>query len=118
MKKNQEKFRVEVVKQFQQLDLEIDLELQQIVAQAASICDVPISSITLLDKNTQYLKVKIGLDLYQTERKLSFCTHAIKSSHLLIVNDMDQDERFYHHPFVVGGPKLKFYFKVLGVFIK
>jgi len=109
MRKNQEKLRVEVVKQFQQLDLEIDQELQQIVAQAALVCNVPVSSITLLDEDTQYLKVKVGLAIDRTERKLSFCTHAIKSDQLLIVADMEQDKRFHHHPLVTGGPKLKFY---------
>lgn len=87
----------------------MDQELQQIVAQAALICDVPISSITLLDEDTQYLKVKVGLNIDRTDRKLSFCTHAIKSDQLLIVNDMEQDKRFHRHPFVTGGPKLKFY---------
>jgi PAS domain S-box-containing protein len=109
MKRNQEELRVEVVKQFQQLDLEIDQELQQIVSQAALICDVPLSSITLIDEDTQYLKVKVGLAIDQTERKLSFCTHAIKSDQIMIVNDMAQDARFIDHPFVTGEPKLRFY---------
>jgi PAS domain S-box-containing protein len=109
MRKNQEKLRVEVVKQFKKLDLGIDKELQKIVSQAALVCDVPVSAITLLDEDTQYLKVKLGLAIDETDKDLSFCIHTIKSDQLLIVSDMEQDKRFYDHPFVIDGPKLKFY---------
>ena len=76
---------------------------------AASTCNVPISLMTLVDKDRQWFKSKVGFETKETRRDWSFCTHAIKENHPLIINDAYQDERFINNPLVTGDPKISFY---------
>ena len=76
---------------------------------AASTCNVPISLMTLVDKDRQWFKSKVGFETKETRRDWSFCTHAIKENHPLIINDAYQDERFINNPLVTGDPKIRFY---------
>ena len=71
-----ETVRVQAVKQFEQFDLQFDSELQELVAMASEICDTPIALITLLDEDTQWLKVRRGIDVESAPRNISFCTYA------------------------------------------
>jgi PAS domain S-box-containing protein len=101
--------RLEVVSQFLQLDTGADKELQNIVNLAADICETPVALLTLLDANTQWFKVKKGVDLTQTPRQLSFCAHAMEQEEVMIVPDMLQDNRFTSNPLVTHAPHIRFY---------
>jgi len=104
-----EELRQKIVKQFEKLDLQYNRELQQTVAFAAKLCQTPISLITLLDKDTQWIKVKKGLNIDRIPRELSFCTHVIERKRLLIINDTHKNACFNKHPFVIGDPMVRFY---------
>src|SRR5476649_3071507 len=97
--------RLKVVKQFEKLNLEYNKELKHTVSFAARMCHAPIAMITLLDEETQWVKVKKGLTIEKTPLENSFCKHAIKNNQLFVVNDMLADERFCRHPHVAGEPK-------------
>ncbi|MCB6183934.1 diguanylate cyclase [Leeia sp. TBRC 13508] len=70
---------------------------------------VPIALITLLDEERQWFKSCIGLPIRETERNLSFCTHAILSDDVMMVEDAREDPRFCRNPFVTGAPHIVFY---------
>ena len=76
---------------------------------ACHTCKVPISLMTLVDKDRQWFKSKVGFHKNETRRDWSFCTHAIKENIPLIVNDAFLDERFVNNPLVKGDPKIRFY---------
>jgi PAS domain S-box-containing protein len=101
--------RLEVVSQFLQLDTEADKDLQNIVNLAADICETPVALLTLLDADTQWFKMKKGVDLTQTPRQLSFCAHAIEQEEMMIVPDLLQDNRFTSNPLVTNAPHIRFY---------
>jgi PAS domain S-box-containing protein len=101
--------RLKVVKQFEKLNLEYNKELKHTVSVAAKLCSSPVAMITLLDEDTQWIKVKKGVTIEQVPSEISFCRHAIKHNYLFIINDTHQDERFCRHPNVTGGPKTRFY---------
>lgn len=104
-----EELRQKVVKQFEKLSLQYNRELQETVSFTAKLCQTPISLITLLDKDTQWIKVKKGLNIDRIPRELSFCTHVIERKSLLIINDTHKDACFNKHPFVIGDPLVRFY---------
>ncbi len=66
---------------------------------------VPISMLTLIDKNRQWFKSQTGLpaDLAEvgcTDREVSICGHVIANDEILIVRDLARDPRFANNPFV------------------
>ena len=106
-----EQLRQNVVKQFERLNLQHNPELRQVVSFAANLCQTPISLITLIDKNTQWIKVKKGINrnIDRMPRELSFCTQFIKRKNLLIIDDTQLDKRFNTHPSVTAAPRIRFY---------
>lgn len=85
-------------------------EFNDLVNLASFICDVPISLITLIDKNTQYHKAKVGIDVDSVPREVSFCAHSITNpDEPLIVEDARLDERFKNNPLVKTDPNIVFY---------
>lgn len=84
-------------------------QFDDIVKLASEICNTPISLVTFVDENRQYIKAKIGMDAEETERRVAFCSHTILADEILIVEDTSLDERFYNNPLVTGNPHAKFY---------
>jgi len=84
-------------------------ELDDITELASFICDTPISLISLVDKDRQWFKSRVGLDAEQTHRSESFCAHILANNQTLIVQDTLEDERFAENPLVSGDPGIRFY---------
>jgi PAS domain S-box-containing protein len=101
--------RLLAVERFKTLDIENDAGFQELVHLAAEICDTPIALLTLIDKDTQWLKVRTGTDVRHLPCKISFCTHTILNDSLLIIPDATRDERFADNPIVTGEPYVRFY---------
>ena len=75
-----------------------------ITSLVASICNMPISLISIIDEDKNYFKSTFGLETEENLRSLSFCGHAINDSEAItIVNDSRIDERFCNNPFVLNG---------------
>jgi two-component system, NtrC family, sensor kinase len=91
------------------LDTAQEKQFDEIVELANEIFKTPITLISLVDANRQWFKAKVGLDACETERDISFCTHAISSGETLIVKDALNDERFKDNPFVLRSPFIRFY---------
>lgn len=104
-----EEKRLQDLYSYKILDKDNDFNLDEITKLAASICEVPIALISLVDKDTQWFKAKTGLQTSQTARDNSFCTHAIEQNELFIVEDSHKDARFKNTPLVLGEPFVRFY---------
>ncbi len=104
-----EDIRLQAVARFLDFDFENDTELQELVELASAVGDTPFALITLLDKDTQYLKVRKGTEETAMPRQVSFCTHTIQQNDIMVVPDMLKDNRFINNPLVSGGPGVRFY---------
>ncbi|MHB0818301.1 PAS domain S-box protein [Stutzerimonas stutzeri] len=76
---------------------------------AAQICDAPIALISLVDDHRQWFKSRLGLDVSQTPREISFCTHTIEGQGIFEISDALQDPRFQQNPLVTDSPHIRFY---------
>lgn len=96
-----EKQRLEAVRSYQLLDTLPEKDFDNITALAASICEVPISLVTLMDADRNFLKSYYGLNFNESPRNTSFCGHAILGDKsLFIVEDARKDPRFENNPLV------------------
>jgi len=91
------------------LDTPHEAEFDEIVKLASSICNMPISLISLVDANRQWFKARVGLNVSETNRDVSFCSHAILQDQLLEIKDTLQDTRFFDNPLVTDDPSIRFY---------
>lgn len=93
------------------LDTSRDARFDRITKLVSELLDVPIVIISLVDRAREWFKSTIGTDISEIGRDLGFCTHGIlqKGDEPFTVVDALQDRRFATHPFVVAGPKLRFY---------
>ncbi|MBA3827519.1 MAG: GAF domain-containing protein [Taibaiella sp.] len=104
-----EENRLESVERFKQLNFSQNKELQEIVALAAEICNVPVAMITLLDEDTNRFLVCQGLDITESPREISFCQYTVLQEGVLEIADTTKDERFITNPMVTNAPGVRFY---------
>ncbi len=102
--------RLEAVRATQLLDTPTESTFDALTQLAAQIFDVPIALVSLVESNRQFLKSRFGLDVTETPRCVSFCTHAIvEPEKTLVVPDATLDERFHDNPLVTGFPHIRAY---------
>lgn len=83
------------------LDTPPEDDYDDIVRIAATVCRAPTATISLVDADRQWFKARVGLDLEETPREISFCAHAILDPNdPLIVEDAAADPRFSDNPLV------------------
>ena len=78
----------------------------------ADVFDVPMVLVSLVDKDRQWFKSKIGIDgISETSRRESFCAWTLlpRTPKVLVVRDAASDPRFENHPLVVGPPHIRSY---------
>jgi PAS domain S-box-containing protein len=102
--------RLESLYQLNILDTLPQSDYDDIVLLASNICDTPIALITFVDRDRQWFKARVGLDLEETSRDISFCAHAIlHPKEVMVVPDTLADERFCDSAVVTGAPHIRFY---------
>lgn len=91
------------------LDTPAEERFDRIVRFAADEFDVPIAMVSLVDRDRQWFKARVGVDACESARETSFCGHAIVQDDVLVVPDAQQDPRFADNPLVLGPPHIRFY---------
>jgi PAS domain S-box-containing protein len=104
-----ENARLLEVEKFLQLNLNHKKEFKDITELASALCEKPISLITLLDQDTNWIKVASGIDIQSSPREISFCQYCIQSEKLLIIPDATKDRRLDNNPLVYSASEVRFY---------
>lgn len=101
--------RIAALHRLEVLDTAVEEPFEKIVTLVRTVLAVPMATVTLVDRDRQWFKAKRGLEVDQTPRSVSFCTHTIQQREPLIVEDTDLDPRFAGTPLVKGPPYIKSY---------
>lgn len=104
-----ESLRLNAVHSLGILDTEPDPRFDEITQKVIARFHVPISTISILDKDREWYKSCQGLAAKEGDRSISFCCHALFSEVFMVVEDTMLDPRFADNPAVVGAPFIRFY---------
>lgn len=97
-----EQQRLLAVSEYNLVDTLPEEDYDNISKLVATICNVPITLITILDRNRNFFKSHHGISLQESPRDISFCAHAILSDEpIFIIEDARVDERFMQNPLVL-----------------
>ncbi len=71
--------------------------------------DCSIALISLVDTDRQWFLARSGVDIRETSRNVSFCSHAIEAGRSLLISDALEDDRFRANAMVTGKPHVRSY---------
>lgn len=91
------------------LDTPPEEPFERITSLLKSVLGVPMTAITLLDTDRQWLKSERGIGVDHTARDISFCTHTIQGREPFVVPDASLDPRFANNPLVTDAPHIAAY---------
>ncbi|TWI57396.1 PAS domain S-box-containing protein/diguanylate cyclase (GGDEF)-like protein [Pseudomonas duriflava] len=104
-----EQARLRLLHSLEILDTPAAETFDRITRVVAEMLKVPIALVSLVDEHRQWFKSKVGLDIVETPRNLSFCAYALHEEDMLVIEDAKADQRFTDNPLVTGTPHIRFY---------
>ena len=91
------------------LDTPPDERFDRHTRRACERFGVPVALVTLVDRDRQWFKSRVGIEYTESPRDESFCAHAILGPDVMQVPDTTLDPRFADSPVVTGPPRVRFY---------
>jgi two-component system cell cycle sensor histidine kinase/response regulator CckA len=86
--------RVGALWNYRILDTPPEERFDDLARLAAYVCGTPIGLVGLIDSSREWFKSRVGWDVSEIPRGVSFCTHTILQPDVLIVSDTLKDQRF------------------------
>ena len=103
------KDRIAKLDALQIMDTAPEPEFDNIALVAKSLLDAPVALISLVHRNRQWFKARIGFDPSETPINQSICAHALQETELLVIPDLQLDPRSRDNPLVMDAPGIRFY---------
>ena len=101
--------RLSALAAYRVVDTAPEAQFDDLASLASRICEAPMAMISLVDRDRQWFKARVGLEITETPREIAFCAHAILGNEVMIVPDAQADARFAGNPLVTGDPGIRFY---------
>lgn len=83
--------------------------LGPVVDIAARMFRMPIAAVNMIGSDHVFFAAAVGTGEMDMRREVSFCAHTINQSHVMVIPDALEDERFYDNPLVTGDAQIRFY---------
>lgn len=106
---NNEEERLNILHTLNIFDKGPNQSLESITQTLAEKLNVPISSISIVDKDKELYVASKGLAAKSGPRDISFCGHALLATNVFIVEDTLKDPRFADNPYTKKTPPIRFY---------
>jgi diguanylate cyclase (GGDEF)-like protein/PAS domain S-box-containing protein len=92
--------RLDTLRAYGILDTVPEERFDRLVRLVATVLQVPMATLTFVDRERQWFKSRIGVAIAETPREVAFCAHAILAEEPLVVEDARHDPRFRDNPLV------------------
>jgi PAS domain S-box-containing protein len=76
---------------------------------AAQICEAPIAYVSVMARERQWFKAKVGIGISEVPVESSVCIHTMQHSGLFVIHDLSKDPRTATYSFVTQPPFARFY---------
>ncbi|MGV3519614.1 ATP-binding protein [Luteitalea sp.] len=104
-----ESARLAALNRYEILDSPPEAAFDDLTAIASQVCGYPIAVMSLVDRDRQWFKSRVGVDVQETPRALAFCAHAILQPDLFEIPNAADDPRFADNELVTSGPGIRAY---------
>ena len=104
-----EQDRLDVLRSYGIIDTEPEPVFNDLAQLAAYVCGTPMSSVSLLDDERQWLKARVGIEVREVPREQTFCQYALHASDVFEISDTQADAAYANNPMVTGAPHIRFY---------
>jgi PAS domain S-box-containing protein len=92
--------RLNALRRYQILDTPPEPAFDRIAEMAATLFQVPMAIVTLVDEDRVWFKSRLGVDADHCARDAGLCSSAIQSPGIYYLRDAAHDERAVGHPLV------------------
>jgi diguanylate cyclase (GGDEF)-like protein/PAS domain S-box-containing protein len=75
----------------------------------ADLINTPIAFLCTTEADCHWFKSRLGFDLDEVPRSISFCDHTLRQEGVMVVRDATRDKRFAGSPMVTGPHHIRFY---------
>jgi len=104
-----ESARLAALYRYEVLDTPPEEAFETVATLVKTVLEMPMVTVSLVDRERQWFKSRIGIADQETPRNISFCTHTVEDTAPLVVSDARLDPRFATSPLVAGPPFIRFY---------
>ncbi len=101
--------RIELLEAYDILNTAPEPEFEDIVLIASEVCQTPVSLVSLVEKDRQWFKARVGFEACETPIEQSVCAHSLSSPDLLVIPDLTLDPRTRDNTLVTDPPHIRFY---------
>jgi GAF domain-containing protein len=101
--------RLRALRHLQLLDSPLSAPYDRVTRLAAKALGVPIALISLVDEDRQWFLSRVGTQVTETSRDVSFCAHAVYECRPMVIPDATADPRFAGNSLVTGAPYIRAY---------
>ena len=101
--------RLDVLHDLGALDSGAEQVYDEITQLTAELCNVPVCLISLVEKDRQWFKSKVGLGICETSIEQSICAHAITQNDYLEIQDTHLDDRTLNNTLCQGEKPFRYY---------
>ncbi|SFM89451.1 ATP-binding protein [Methylobacterium pseudosasicola] len=91
------------------LDTPAEQGFEDLTLLASRICDAPVALVSLVDRDRQWFKARVGFPRCETDLDSSVCKFVLAEQDVLVIPDLALDPRTTANPLVTGEPFIRFY---------
>lgn len=107
MVRQDEEARLDALHQLNSLDTPPSASFDRITRMASQIFDLPISAVSLTDRDRQWFKSRVGVEHWSLPREKAPCAQVAETREILILPDLLEDDRYAHSALAQTG--VRFY---------